>query len=130
MNQIKTWQQRQAETGIGSVEAKDDEIRELRQAIEQAGKVEPVGYIDSIGNFQNTRLDDRDTPVYTNPPTAPAQPSPLDVALVDRLVEQAQQPLPDKQIEELAEWYGLEHMDYKPFARAIEQAHGIKGEKK
>lgn len=38
-----------------------------------------------------------------------------------------QQPLPDKQIEELAEWYGLEYMDYKPFARAIEQAHGIKG---
>jgi hypothetical protein len=41
MNQIKTWQQRQAETGIGSVEAKDDEIRELRQAIEQAGKATP-----------------------------------------------------------------------------------------
>jgi hypothetical protein len=36
MNKIKTWQQRQAETGIGSVEAKDDEIRELRQAIRQA----------------------------------------------------------------------------------------------
>jgi hypothetical protein len=41
MNKIKTWQQRQAETGIGSVEAKDDEIRELRQAIEQAGKATP-----------------------------------------------------------------------------------------
>jgi len=42
MNQIKTWQQRQAETGIGSVEAKDDEIRDLRQAIEQAEGQEPV----------------------------------------------------------------------------------------
>jgi len=58
----------------------------------------------------------------------PAQPSnhteqPLDMV-------KALQPLPDKQIDDLAEWYGLEHMDYKPFARAIEQAHGIKGEKK
>jgi len=33
MNQIKTWQQRQAETGIGSIQAKEDEIDDLRAAL-------------------------------------------------------------------------------------------------
>jgi hypothetical protein len=47
---IKTWQQRQAETGIGSIEAKDDEIRDLRQAIEQAGKqkIEAIARDDDL----------------------------------------------------------------------------------
>jgi hypothetical protein len=47
---IKTWQQRQAETGIGSIEAKDDEIRDLRQAIEQAGKqkIEAIARVDDL----------------------------------------------------------------------------------
>jgi len=83
MNQIKTWQQRQAETGIGSVEAKDDEIRELRQAIEQAERVEPVGSVVEDGeDFGHVKaLLDQDarvqlavgTKLYTHPPTAPAQ---------------------------------------------------------
>lgn len=42
MTLIKTWQVRQAETGIGSVEAKDDEIRELRQALTKP-ESEPEG---------------------------------------------------------------------------------------
>jgi hypothetical protein len=87
MNQIKTWQQRQAETGIGSVEAKDDEIRELRQAIEQADKVEPVAIPDDVRTVAKAMQKDGyrgplawATKVidfvadYTHPPTAPAQP--------------------------------------------------------
>jgi septal ring factor EnvC (AmiA/AmiB activator) len=35
MNQIKTWQQRQAETGIGSIQAKEDEIDDLRAALQE-----------------------------------------------------------------------------------------------
>jgi len=47
---IKTWQQRQAETGIGSIEAKDDEIRDLRQAIEVAEKqkIEAIARVDDL----------------------------------------------------------------------------------
>ena len=91
MNQIKTWQQRQAETGIGSVEAKDDEIRELRQAIEQAdvpetdcGNMEPsnndvicprcCAQFRAIPvNVQQLMLDAGFEPPFTHPPTAPAQ---------------------------------------------------------
>lgn len=133
-------------------------------AIEQAEKQEPVGYIDSIGNFQNTRLDDRDTPVYTNPPTAPAQ-QPLNDfdmrgVLASRLLcwhrlteaeaqdlicffegvrrpAPAQQPLTDERVQWLID--GMPNYDswgrvvrdgivnLHEFARAIEQAHGIKG---
>lgn len=85
MNQIKTWQQRQAETGIGSVEAKDDEIRDLRQAIEQAEKNVPVlgmGISDNpytndadcnepnsrAMQWHNRLLDLRDTALVLSPP--------------------------------------------------------------
>jgi len=81
---IKTWQQRQAETGIGSIEAKDDEIRDLRQAIEQAEGQEPIGSVTSSPwrGLENIEWQQqRDIPegthmLYLHPP-APAQPSPL-----------------------------------------------------
>ena len=79
MNQIKTWQQRQAETGIGSVEAKDDEIRELRQAIEQAEEVEPLtnSYVQHVPD-KCDRIIWRNQYIHL-PPTAPAQ-QPVKVA--------------------------------------------------
>jgi len=33
---VKTWQERQAESGIGSCEARDEEIRDLRSNVERA----------------------------------------------------------------------------------------------
>jgi hypothetical protein len=85
MNQIKTWQERQSETGIGSVEAKDDEIRDLRQAIEAAEKQEPVAVVKQSALFDGlTIVEYEDTAslltvgaeLYLHPatPTAPAQP--------------------------------------------------------
>ena len=76
MNQIKTWQQRQAETGIGSVEAKDDEIRDLRQAIEQAELMEPTEWRrkhSETGEWMHAEeVDFCDgitwEPLYTTPP--------------------------------------------------------------
>ena len=142
MNQIKTWQQRQAETGIGSVEAKDDEIRDLRQAIEQAGKAEPVLVVarhdlekllkhpegdKHIKAFIPPGMGD-EVLLYTHPPTAPAQPySGCSTAQVDPFVQApAQQPLTDEQIEAIAAALGFnESGPHFAFARAIE-AH-IKG---
>ena len=60
MSQIKTWQQRQAETGIGSIEARDDEILDLRQAIEQAKKADQeAGFEMWWGEFMPSAFRDR-----------------------------------------------------------------------
>jgi hypothetical protein len=88
MNQIKTWQERQSETGIGSVEAKDDEIRDLRQAIEAAEKQEPVAWMRPSGEGYDSAFRDHSTviactgnpwtgfvPLYLHPTTVPAQPA-------------------------------------------------------
>ena len=128
-----------------------------RQAIEQAGKVEPVGYMDSIGEFHQCRLDDRDVPIYLHPPTAPAEIDFLQhddhLRFIQRVLESdspksdrdeaaqmvrdirrsirptAQQPLTDEQIEAIAAALGFnESGPHFAFARAIE-AH-IKGEPK
>jgi hypothetical protein len=87
---IKTWQQRQAETGIGSIEAKDDEIRDLRRAIEQAEKVEQktkliddhefwISVCEGFDRAKNkgvpAEVTERLNKALIHPPTAaPAQP--------------------------------------------------------
>jgi hypothetical protein len=85
----------------------------LRQAIAEAEKQEPFGYLWPTGMhpefryFQKKRNDVDGMPVYTSPPQL--------------------QPLTDEQI------YGMYNeprsdAEMIEFARAIEAAHGIKGE--
>ena len=53
---IKTWQERQAAAGIGSIEAKDDEIDELRAALqERDAEIEQwkVKEVDWISAYQS-----------------------------------------------------------------------------
>jgi len=43
-------------------------ITSLRQAIEQAEKQEPVGWIDNKGNMICTKINESCKPLYTTPP--------------------------------------------------------------
>jgi hypothetical protein len=121
-------------------------IDDLRQAIEQAGKAEPVLVVarhdlekllkhpegdKHIKAFIPPGMGD-EVLLYTHPPTAPAQPySGCSTAQVDPFVQApAQQPLTDAAIQ--ATWtrtatYDTHLIDVLNFARAIEASHGIKG---
>ena len=78
---IKTWQERRGP--LKMEEAMQDEIDELRQAIEQAEKQEPVGaVVEDDEDFGRVKaLLDQDarvqlavgTKLYLHPPTAPAE---------------------------------------------------------
>ena len=89
MNQIKTWQKRihklEGEQGDGFLtiqQAMQQEIDDLRQAIEQAGKVEPISSI--LTKWKTGMICGQDAMVllfrhYSSDPatpTAPAQPAP------------------------------------------------------
>jgi len=80
MNQIKTWQERSSvyDNNQFQRQAMQDEIDALRQAIEQAGEVEPVAWMDADGdlyaNEPPANWCGTHSPLYTRPPTAPTIP--------------------------------------------------------
>lgn len=107
-------------------------ITALRTAIAEAEKQEPVAWANinkhgDITHTNNKRMPWSKTPLYTTPPAAPVK---------DCLTTQTsaqRQPLTDEQIRE---FYG-DNNNFEitgpyviAFARAIEAAHGITGEKK
>ena len=155
MNQINAMRQalEALENHSGNYKLNDAEcdkhsaaVDALRQAIEQAGKAEPVLVVarhdlekllkhpegdKHIKAFIPPGMGD-EVLLYTHPPTAPAQPySGCSTAQVDPFVQApAQQPLTDAAIQ--ATWtrtatYDTHLIDVLNFARAIEASHGIKG---
>jgi hypothetical protein len=84
-------------------------ITALRQAIEQAQKQEPVAWKDTTyGNLHHQDFGNS-IPLYTSPPP--------------------RQPLTKETLEAMAEAHVTNcYFDTLKFARAIEVAHGIKGE--
>jgi hypothetical protein len=95
----------------------------LRTAIAEAEKQEPVAWMDEFGNVfplgaqrGPKYLNEPMKPLYTTPPAQPAQ----------------RQPLTEEEI--MQTWEGVikyapGEVRLKDFARAIEAAHGITGEK-
>ena len=111
-------------------------ITALRQAKEQAQDTPPVGYLHADGKF--TLCEEMPTgewwplPLYTHRP--PRQPHP-DEFICPICYDQPRQPLTDDEIRRL--WWARPELpdgednsmgEIKAFARAIEAAHGIKGE--
>jgi hypothetical protein len=107
-------------------------ITALRQAIEQAEKQEPVAwmaienYVDADGLWETRNIlnfHGDGTPLYTRPPTAPAQP--LTDKQIDALGVRGIEQFPT--LSNLVPW-GAELMPYvRQLTRAIEAHHSIKG---
>jgi hypothetical protein len=100
--------------------------KELRQAIEQAEKQEPVSWVDLLKEASQIV---RDKVVWKR--FIDGTPLANDIAcwMADFAIQHAQQPkrepLTDEQIEDLY-FDGFSISKLKQFARAIEAAHGIK----
>jgi hypothetical protein len=96
-------------------ERTEQTIIALRTAIEQAEKREPVAWMRKDGTlrFAAGKVFAVGQPFYTTPPAQPAQ----------------RQPLTDEQISEIASALEQQGNTMRQFARAIEAAHGITGEK-
>jgi len=136
---------KQALDAIATGKGKFEAITALRQAIEQAEKVEPVGIVghELWGKFVadiTGKVAEGDK-LYLHPPTAPEQPFQPDWVNYRQGKEDgkadAQQPLTDEQIEKGREQTFSVNNPYCPCdsktmrkaVRWAEAAHGIKGEK-
>jgi hypothetical protein len=95
-----------ADIGINS----DKAITALRQAIEQAEKQEPVGWLDSEGRFSYFKHLDSDEPLYTAPPNQEWE-NVTDDALIEE-VRKRGFTIRDAQISS-KRWIGLTDEEYK-----------------
>jgi len=167
MKQCKTWRERirdmeytgnELAFGVGPCKTSPtvlcmlDEIRELRQAIEQAEKVEPVrwlyeagtpgGFFQEISDKRKTGnyLDPacwEETPLYTHPPTAQAQQPLTDEKIKSEFGKLYPKDLPLIELAENNRDFRMDaigaHHHLTAFnlgVKAAEAAHGIKGETK
>jgi hypothetical protein len=118
----------------------DERITALRTAIEQAEKHEPVAWMDEFGNVfplgaqrGPKYLNEPMTPLYTTPQPCPTCEALARTVMMDQTAHDTQRhPLTEDQIDDI--WAKVPNQAlYKvvmEFARAIEAAHGITGEKK
>ena len=100
--------------------------KELRQAIEQAEKQEPVSWVDLLKEASQIV---RDKVVWKR--FIDGTPLANDIAcwMADFAIQHAQQPKREPLTdEEIAEFFGVKDVDesFVEFVRAIEAAHGIK----